>query len=176
MEKHSSCEENGNAILHILPKWWEKKYIIELSTVRIFISILSALRIFILPRWNWYQIRSPHTLFDLCRFPGSDILRSPHFKYTFSAFWLRSSVVSVLISVTTDMLPTGSLSCHINFLWGELYCGLPPSFLACRLCITLLQSGADPLGQLSWIMSSCSISRILKQRKDEEPTCSTTIK
>ena len=29
--------------------------------------------------------------------------------YTFSAFWLWSSVVSVLISVTTDMTPTGVL-------------------------------------------------------------------
>ena len=28
---------------------------------------------------------------------------------TFSAFWLGSSVVSVLISVTTDMSPTGNL-------------------------------------------------------------------
>ena len=27
------------------------------------------------------------------------------YSHTFSAFWLRSSVVSVLISMTTDMLP-----------------------------------------------------------------------
>ena len=27
--------------------------------------------------------------------------------HTFSAFWLSSSVVSVLINVTTDMSPTG---------------------------------------------------------------------
>ena len=33
-------------------------------------------------------------------------LHNPH---TFSAFWLWSSVVSVLISVTTDILPTGRL-------------------------------------------------------------------
>ena len=33
----------------------------------------------------------------------------PHTEHTFSAFWLWSSVVSVLISVTTDMSPTGDL-------------------------------------------------------------------
>ena len=32
-----------------------------------------------------------------------------HHAHTFSAFWLWSSVVSVLISVTTDMSPTGDL-------------------------------------------------------------------
>ena len=36
--------------------------------------------------------------------------------HTFSAFWLRSSVVSVLISMTTDMLPNGSKSCHSIFV------------------------------------------------------------
>ena len=35
--------------------------------------------------------------------------------YTFSAFWLRSSVVSVLISMTTDMLLNGSSICHRIF-------------------------------------------------------------
>lgn len=34
--------------------------------------------------------------------------------YTFSAFWLRSSVVSVLISVKTGIFPTGKLF-HMNF-------------------------------------------------------------
>ena len=33
------------------------------------------------------------------------IMPRKHHEHTFSAFWLRSSVVSVLISMTTDMLP-----------------------------------------------------------------------
>ena len=36
--------------------------------------------------------------------------------HTFSAFWLRSSVVSVLISVTTGMFPTGNLLVTSIFL------------------------------------------------------------
>ena len=39
--------------------------------------------------------------------------------HTFSAFWLWSSVVSVLISVTTDMSPTGDLLVTLIFL-GEV--------------------------------------------------------
>ena len=39
--------------------------------------------------------------------------------YTFSAFWLWSSVVSVLISVTTDMFPTGDLLVTCIFGWGS---------------------------------------------------------
>ena len=47
-------------------------------------------------------------------FCASKIPRNPHWRqpksmHTFSAFWLWSSVVSVLISVTTDMSPTGDL-------------------------------------------------------------------
>ena len=38
--------------------------------------------------------------------------------HTFSAFWLWSSVVSVLISVTTDISPTGELLVTLIFLWG----------------------------------------------------------
>ncbi len=36
-------------------------------------------------------------------------------RHTFSAFWLWSSVVSVLISVTTDMFPTGNLLVTLIF-------------------------------------------------------------
>ena len=49
---------------------------------------------------------------DNCACPGL-----PHI-HTFSAFWLWSSVVSVLISVTTDILPTGRLLVTPIFLWG----------------------------------------------------------
>jgi hypothetical protein len=51
--------------------------------------------------------------------------------HTFSAFWLRSSVVSVLISMTTDMLPIGSKSV-IQFFLGLGCCWLAsaPNFVA----------------------------------------------
>jgi hypothetical protein len=42
-----------------------------------------------------------------------------YFFHTFSAFWLWSSVVSVLISVTTDIPPNGGLSRHNNFSLGS---------------------------------------------------------
>ena len=67
------------------------------------------------------------------------------YLHTFSAFWLWSSVVSVLISVTTDMLPTGSFSCHINFSWGTVFFGLARDLFACRLCIALSRSVANPV-------------------------------
>jgi hypothetical protein len=41
------------------------------------------------------------------------------FFHIFSAFWLWSSVVSVLISVTTDIPPNGGLSRHNNFSLGS---------------------------------------------------------
>ena len=44
--------------------------------------------------------------------------------HTFSAFWLWSSVVSVLISVTTDMSPTGDLLVTLIFLWGGVLSSL----------------------------------------------------
>ena len=65
--------------------------------------------------------------------------------HTFSAFWLWSSVVSVLISVTTDMSPTGDLLVTFIFL-GEV------SFRACSeafMCYTRLAHSlvvAHPLG------------------------------
>ena len=43
--------------------------------------------------------------------------------HTFSAFWL-SSVVSVLISVTADMSPTGDLLVTSIFCWGSVFTSL----------------------------------------------------
>ena len=51
--------------------------------------------------------------------PGARALSPFADAHTFSAFWLRSSVVSVLISMTTDMLPNGSNSV-IKFLVNNL--------------------------------------------------------
>ena len=39
---------------------------------------------------------------------------------TFSAFWLRSSVVSVLNCVNAVTVPIGHLTIHSNFLWVDL--------------------------------------------------------
>ena len=44
--------------------------------------------------------------------------------HTFSAFWLWSSVVSVLVSVTTDTFPTGDLLVTSIFDWGSLLLSL----------------------------------------------------
>jgi len=41
-------------------------------------------------------------------------------QYTFSAFWLRSSVVSVLNCVNAVTSPAGTLTVHTNFLWVAL--------------------------------------------------------
>ena len=84
------------------------------------------------------------------RYSSFTLLFSPssfaRVDHTFSAFWLWSSVVSVLISVTTDMLLTGSFSCHINFSWGAVFNGLARDLLTCRLCIALPRSVANPSG------------------------------
>ena len=77
--------------------------------------------------------------------------RLPHYGliwyhlHTFSAFWLRSSVVSVLISVTTDILPTGRLLVTPIFLWGG--CSLSLLEGTSRVALALHQAGrGTPLG------------------------------
>ena len=55
--------------------------------------------------------------------------------HTFSAFWLRSSVVSVLISVKTGKIPTGILFSH-QFLYGGMgllcsHTSIPKLHLCC---------------------------------------------
>ena len=44
----------------------------------------------------------------------------PDAEHSFSAFWLCSCVVSVLISVTADMSPIGDLHVAAIFLWGDV--------------------------------------------------------
>ena len=66
--------------------------------------------------------------------------------HTFSAFWLWSSVVSVLISVTADMSPTGDLHVTTIFLGEELVLGLPrPSWVL--PWHGTLPGAAHPLGE-----------------------------
>ena len=60
--------------------------------------------------------------------------------HTFSAFWLWSSVVSVLISVTTDMSPTGDLI--VTFIFhGEVFSwACSGAFMCCtRIALLWLQ-------------------------------------
>lgn len=45
-------------------------------------------------------------------------------QHTFSAFWLRSSVVSVLNCVNAVTAPAGGLTVHTNFLRVALSCPL----------------------------------------------------
>ena len=52
------------------------------------------------------------------------VKQQKHYLHTFSAFWLWSSVVSVLISVTTDMSPTGDLLVTLIFDWGGVHLSL----------------------------------------------------
>ena len=52
---------------------------------------------------------------------------APHFKHTFSAFWLRSSVVSVLISLISDISSTAGLEIKLISTWGH---GIPLSLLS----------------------------------------------
>ena len=69
--------------------------------------------------------------------------------HTFSAFWLRSSVVSVLISMTTDMLLNSSNTCHLIFLAGLQIEELAPScsavasifYLSCALLTQYMNNG-----------------------------------
>ena len=66
-----------------------------------------------------------------------------YLSHTFSAFWLRSSVVSVLISVKTDMTPCGS---HLftEFLAGLPACVACDTLGKCRLCCSLTHQMANP--------------------------------
>ena len=53
-----------------------------------------------------------------CQIPVLQYINRADRSHTFSAFWLWSSVVSVLISVTADITPTGVFACHIYFSVG----------------------------------------------------------
>ena len=69
-------------------------------------------------------------LADLVSGHRKDHLHVVWHVHTFSAFWLWSSVVSVLISVTTDMSPTGDLLVTW-FFSGEAACWACPEHLMC---------------------------------------------
>ena len=65
--------------------------------------------------------------------------------YTFSSFWLRSSVVSVLISVTTDMSPTGDMLVIFILLVGNVLLSLLRGFQALH-CHGTEPGAAHPSG------------------------------
>ena len=80
-------------------------------------------------RWSKTSLRTSSFVFVIAAFglfgthgqereSLSSLTRVNRAMYTFSAFWLWSSVVSVLISVTADMSPTGDL--HVTTIFqGE---------------------------------------------------------
>ena len=75
--------------------------------------------------------------------------------HTFSAFWLWSSVVSVLISVTTDILPTGRLLVTPIFLWGGCSLSLLEGTSRVALALHFARCGT-PLGVInSYLLFSC---------------------
>jgi hypothetical protein len=59
-------------------------------------------------------------------------IREQETEHTFSASWLWSSVVSVLISMTTDILPTWEISNVIKFLLGQSKHGILVCHCLCR--------------------------------------------
>ena len=74
-------------------------------------------------------------------------------SHTFSAFWLWSSVVSVLISVTTNITPIWSLSCHFNFYWERAYLGPSPVSFYPWLCFAHLLEFREPFG-VTWFINT----------------------
>ncbi|CAI0435449.1 unnamed protein product, partial [Linum tenue] len=63
----------------------------------------------------------------------------------FSAFWLRSSVVSVLISLISDTWVNGPHDIKLIFLGGEAHhWSLLQGLLKCRPCVALLHGPGAP--------------------------------
>ena len=65
-------------------------------------------------------------------------------SHTFSAFWLRSSVVSVLISLISDTILIENEDINLIFGVARVASGLPGLPVTGCLCIALQQSTADP--------------------------------
>ena len=122
---HNS-EENGSEIVAVL--WVEALgtgYFFKL-TIELGSAVLALLpcpsrnppfRVASLQSWSLTKAAQ-----IFCNLMG--LTDSQQFVHTFSAFWLWSSVVSVLISVTTDMSPTGDLLVTFIFDWGDVLLSL----------------------------------------------------
>ena len=70
--------------------------------------------------------------------------RWQHTMHTFSAFWLRSSVVSVLISLISDTDLIEIEDIKLIFDVARIASGLPVLSVTGCLCIAVSQSTADP--------------------------------
>jgi len=93
---------------------------------------------------NWAVSRQSNFKIFLClkRFFNVHYLmlsKVGQLNHTFSAFWLWSSVVSVLISVTTDMSPTGDLIVTSIFV-GEMSSWACSGTLTCCTSLALFWS------------------------------------
>ena len=87
--------------------------------------------------------------------------------HTFSAFWLWSSVVSVLISVTTDMSPTGDLIVTFIFA-GEVSSWACSRVFMCCARIALLWLQLTLRGNK---MKCCKVSTILQHSLHSTSNC-----
>ena len=76
---------------------------------------------------------------SVCGLSGSQLR-----GYCFSAFWLRSSVVSVLISLISDTILIENEDINLIFGVARVASGLPGLPVTGCLCIALQQSTADP--------------------------------
>jgi hypothetical protein len=76
--------------------------------------------------------------------------------HTFSAFWLRSSVVSVPISLISDMLDTVKLEIKLISCWwpGSPQACLSPCAMSCP-AIALPAGAARPLGNFQLLFANC---------------------
>ena len=80
-----------------------------------------------------------------------------HVRYRFSAFWLRSSVVSVLISLISDMSPMWGLHIKLIFVTGSWKWGLlRPLHASTWYCISS-RNGALSY-PVEWKIKSCLLT------------------
>ena len=98
------------------------------------------------PKGGWTS--SPHLL----NFSHWDFEGSVFCQHTFSAFWLRSSVVSVLVSVTTDTSYIVRLRTSLQFFVGEAdTASLLVRLFSCRADFSLLLRAATLWGTLIFV-------------------------
>ena len=89
--------------------------------------------------------------------------------HTFSAFWLRSSVVSVLISLISDTDLIEIEDIKLIFDVARIASGLPVLSVTGCLCIAVSQSTADPARGFTVIIGNADAKNWSRAR-DWNPT------